>query len=67
MLLIAHERVSSIEIARPWQRLFLTKALRLKLRGGETINFYVNKAETLLPIIREHISRKRYKVGDLFR
>src|SRR5258708_40092035 len=46
MLLIAHERVSSIEIARPWQRLFLHKALRLKLRGGETINFYVNKVET---------------------
>jgi len=67
LLLIAHERVSSIEIIRPWQRLFLNKALRLKVRGGETINFYVNSADTLLPVIREHMSRKRYKVGDLFR
>jgi hypothetical protein len=66
MVLVAHERIASCDAVRPWQRLFLKAALRLRLRGGETLVFYTRDAETILPTVREHMSRTRYKPGDLF-
>jgi hypothetical protein len=66
MTLIAHERVVACDVVRPWQRLFLSSALRVKLRGGETLLLYVRDAESILPTVREHLSRARYKPGDLF-
>lgn len=66
MVLVAHERIASCDAVRPWQRLFLKAALRLRLRGGETLVFYTRDAETILPTLREHMSRTRYKPGDLF-
>jgi hypothetical protein len=66
MLLIAHERVGSCDAVRPWQTLFLSTALVIRLRDGETLTLYTSEAHTMLPTIRQFMSRERYRPGDLF-
>ncbi len=66
ILSIPHERVSGCDVARPWQHLFLERALRLRLQGGETILLMAGDVETILPIVRDYMSRERYRPGELF-
>ena len=67
ILSITHERVASCGVARPWQHLFLERALRLKLQSGETILLMAGDVDTILPIVRDYMSRGRYKPGELFK
>jgi hypothetical protein len=67
ILRIPHERVNACDIVRPWQHLFLERALRLRLHGGETILFIIRDAHTILPVVRDYMSRERYKPGELFK
>jgi hypothetical protein len=67
VLSIAHERVASCDAARPWQHLFLERALRLRLQSGETILLVAGDVETILPTVRDYMSRGRYKPGELFK
>jgi hypothetical protein len=67
ILQIPHERVNACDITRPWQHLFLERALRLRLHGGETIQLITRDAEAILPIIRDYMSRERYRPGELFK
>lgn len=66
ILRIGHERVNLCDTMRPWQHLFLERALRLRLHGGETILFIIRDAQSILPVIREYLSRERYRPGELF-
>lgn len=66
ILSIAHERVISCDTTRPWQQLFLERALRLRLQSGETISLILSDAETLLPTLRQYMTRRRYQPGELF-
>jgi hypothetical protein len=66
MLLIAHERINSFDAVRPWQTLFLSTALLIRMRDGETLTLYTSAAHTMLPTIRQFMSRSRYRPGDLF-
>ena len=66
-LIIPHERVTSCDVARPWQHLFLERALRLRLLSGETILLMAGDVETILPVVRDYMSRGRYKPGELFK
>jgi hypothetical protein len=66
MLIIGHERVVSCELQRPWQHLFLDRALKLRLQSGETIFLSVRDAQTVLPLVRQYMSRDRYRPGELF-
>jgi hypothetical protein len=67
MLSIPHERVIMADAARPWQHLFLERALRLRLQSGETILLIAGDVETILPTVRDYMSRGRYKPGELFK
>lgn len=67
ILRIEHERVAACDITRPWQHLLLERALRLRLHGGETILFIMRDAASALPVIRDYMSRERYRPGELFR
>ena len=67
ILVIPHERVMGCDIARPWQRLFLERALRLRLQSGEAILLLTGDVETILPLVRDYMSRGRYKLGELFK
>jgi hypothetical protein len=67
VLSIPHERVMMADVARPWQRLFLERALRLRLQSGETILLLAGDVETILPLVRDYMSRGRYKPGELFK
>ncbi|HEV7859858.1 MAG TPA: hypothetical protein VGO91_14675 [Pyrinomonadaceae bacterium] len=67
VLLIPHERVNACDITRPWQQLFLQRALRLRLHDGETITLNLRDADTILPVIRDYMSRERYRPGELFK
>jgi hypothetical protein len=67
ILRIAHERVVACDVIRPWQRLFIERALRLRLQDGETILMVIRDVEFILPLIREYMSRTRYQPGELFR
>jgi hypothetical protein len=67
MLVIPHERVMSCGTARPWQHLFLERALRLRLQSGETILLMAGDVETILPLVRDYMSRGRYQPGELFK
>jgi hypothetical protein len=55
------------DAARPWQHLFLERALRLRLQSGETILLIAGDVETLLPTVRDYMSRGRYRPGELFK
>jgi hypothetical protein len=66
LLLIAHERITSCAVTRPWQHFFLENAIRLRLNSGLSFSLYVKDAGMILPAIREHMTRSRYKPGDLF-
>ena len=66
ILVIPHERVAVCDIARPWQQLFLERALRLRLQSGEAILLLTGDVETILPLVRDYMSRGRYKLGGLF-
>ena len=66
ILSIAHERVISCDITRPWQQLFLERALRLRLQSGESVSLILRDAETLLPTLRQYMTRRRYQPGELF-
>ena len=66
VLSIPHERVTSCDVARPWQHLFLERALRLRLQSGEAILLMVGDPEAILPILRDYMARERYKLGGLF-
>jgi hypothetical protein len=67
VLSIPHERVIGCDVARPWQRLFLMRALRLRLQSGETILLLAGDVETILPTVRDYMSRGRYRPGELFK
>jgi len=67
VLAIPHERVINCDVARPWQHLFLERALRLRLQSGEAILLIAGDVETILPMVRDYMSRGRYKPGELFR
>ncbi|MDQ3819542.1 MAG: hypothetical protein M3362_17945 [Acidobacteriota bacterium] len=67
ILIIPHERVVSCGIARPWQHLFLERALRLRLQSGETILLMAGDIEAILPTVRDYMSRGRYRPGELFK
>ena len=67
VLSIPHERVMTADAARPWQHLFLERALRLRLQSGETILLLAGDVETILPLVRDYMSRGRYKPGELFK
>lgn len=67
VLSIPHERVIIADVARPWQHLFLERALRLRLQSGETILLLAGDVETILPLVRDYMSRGRYKPGELFK
>lgn len=67
ILLIPHERVMSCGVSRPWQHLFLERALRLRLQSGETILLIAGDVETILPLLRDYMSRGRYRPGELFK
>lgn len=66
ILSIPHGRVTSCDGARPWQHLFLERALRLQLQSGEAIFLIVGDVEAILPLVRDYMSRERYKLGGLF-
>jgi hypothetical protein len=66
ILSIPHERVMSCDIARPWQHLFLERALRLRLQSGENILLLAGDVEAILPVVRDYMSRGRYRPGELF-
>jgi hypothetical protein len=55
------------DAARPWQHLFLARALRIRLQSGETIVLLAGDVETILPLVRDYMSRGRYKPGELFK
>jgi hypothetical protein len=67
VLAIPHERVMRADVARPWQHLFLERALRLRLQSGETILLLAGDVETILPLVRDYMSRGRYQPGELFK
>ncbi|MDT4897743.1 MAG: hypothetical protein QOH25_2820 [Acidobacteriota bacterium] len=67
VLSIPHERVMRADVARPWQHLFLERALRLRLQSGETILLLAGDVETILPLVRDYMSRGRYQPGELFK
>lgn len=67
VLHIAHERVARCDLVRPWQHLFVERALRLRLHDGEAILLFVRDAETVLPLVRNYMSLGRYKPGELFK
>ncbi|HKQ99107.1 MAG TPA: hypothetical protein VJT09_00460 [Pyrinomonadaceae bacterium] len=67
ILSIQHERVAAADVARPWQHLFLERALRLRLQSGETILLIAGDVETILPLVRDYMSRGRYRPGELFK
>ena len=67
VLSIPHERVMMADVARPWQHLFLERALRLRLQSGETVLLLAGDVETILPLVRDYMSRGRYKPGELFK
>jgi hypothetical protein len=67
ILSIPHERVMMADVARPWQHLFLERALRLRLQSGETILLLAGDVETILPLVRDYMSRGRYQPGELFK
>lgn len=67
VLSIPHERVIGCDVARPWQRMFLMRALRLRLQSGETILLLAGDVETILPTVRDYMSRGRYRPGELFK
>jgi hypothetical protein len=67
VLSIPHERVAGCDAARPWQHLFLERALRLRLQSGETILLVAGDVETILPTVREYMARGRYRPGELFK
>jgi len=67
ILVIPHERVADCDVARPWQHLFLERALRLRLQSGETILLLAGDVETILPLVRDYMSRGRYRPGELFK
>jgi hypothetical protein len=67
VLAIPHERVMIADVARPWQHLFLERALRLRLQSGETVLLMARDVETILPLVRDYMSRGRYKPGELFK
>lgn len=67
ILVIPHERVMNADVARPWQHLFLERALRLRLQSGETILLLAGDVETILPLVRDYMSRGRYRPGELFK
>lgn len=67
ILVIPHERVIVCDMARPWQHLFLERALRLQLQSGEMILLMIGDVETILPLVRDYMSRGRYKLGELFK
>jgi hypothetical protein len=67
ILAIPHERVMIADVARPWQHLFLERALRLRLQSGETVLLMAGDVETILPLVRDYMSRGRYKPGELFK
>lgn len=67
VLAIPHERVMMADVARPWQHLFLERALRLRLQSGETVLLIAGDVETILPMVRDYMSRGRYKPGELFK
>jgi hypothetical protein len=67
VLAIPHERVMMADVARPWQHLFLERALRLRLQSGETLLLMAGDVETILPLVRDYMSRGRYKPGELFK
>ena len=67
ILSIQHERVINCDVARPWQHLFLERALRLRLQSGETILLLAGDVETILPIVRDYMARERYRPGELFK
>ncbi len=66
VLSVAHERVASCDLVRPWQRLFLQRVLRLRLHSGEMILLGVRNADAILPLVRDYMSRGRYRPGELF-
>lgn len=67
ILIIAHERVAASDVARPWQHLFLERALRLRLQSGEAILLMVGDVDAVLPLVRDYMSRGRYRPGELFK
>ena len=67
VLAIPHERVMIADVARPWQHLFLERALRLRLQSGETVLLMAGDVETILPLVRDYMSRGRYTPGELFK
>ena len=67
LLVIAHERVTACDLVRPWQHFFLERALRLRLQSGETLLLSVRDPDTILPLVRDHLGRERYRPGELFR
>jgi hypothetical protein len=67
ILAIPHERVMIADVARPWQHLFLERALRLRLQSGETVLLMAGDVETILPLVRDYMSRGRYQPGELFK
>lgn len=67
VLAIPHERVMVADVARPWQHLFIERALRLRLQSGETVLLMAGDVETILPLVRDYMSRGRYKPGELFK
>jgi hypothetical protein len=66
VLSIPHERLTGCDVARPWQHLFLERALRLRLQSGEAILLMVGDPEAILPLVRDYMARERYKLGGLF-
>lgn len=66
LLIIPHERIISCDPIRPWQHLFLDRAFRLRLQSGEMILLSVRDAQTALPLVRQYMSRERYRPGELF-
>jgi hypothetical protein len=67
MLVIALESITACEVVRPWQSFFLVKALQLLTQSGDTLVLYVQDPESILPKMREYMSRDRYKPGELFK
>ena len=66
-LIIPHQRVASCDVARPWQGLFLVRALRLRLKNGEAFHLMLRNPESVLAIVREYVSHDRYRPGELFK
>ncbi|HYE64345.1 MAG TPA: hypothetical protein VD966_02110 [Pyrinomonadaceae bacterium] len=67
ILRIAHERIIACDLVRPWQSLFLERALRLRLQSGEAVLLVMRDAERVLPTVRDYMSRQRYRPGELFK